>query len=88
MNTTQPTPTYPESWVLEPYKAAPHLLKLEHRNQKSGKTTSSDYLPVKQRMVWFVTEQRQLIAADLATIELYHPPAPGRTRSGGWHSSL
>ena len=53
--------------MLESYKATPHLLKLEHRNQKTGKTTTSDYLPVKQRLVWFVTEQRQLIAAGLAT---------------------
>jgi hypothetical protein len=69
MSAPQPTatPTFPESWVLEPYKPTPHLLQLEHRNQRTGKTTTSEYLPVKQRLVWFVTEQRQLIAAGLAT---------------------
>lgn len=67
MNTTQPALAYPESWILEPYKATAHLLQLEHRNQKTGKTTTSEYLPVKERLVWFVTEQRQLIAAGLAT---------------------
>lgn len=67
MPTKSSTPTYPASWVLSPYKPTPHLLQLERRTPKDGKTTTSEYLPVKERLVWFVTEQRQLIAAGLAT---------------------
>jgi hypothetical protein len=67
MTTKQPTPTFPASWVLAPYKPTPHLLQLERRNQRNGKATTSEYLPVKERLVWFVSEQRQLIAAGLAT---------------------
>lgn len=67
MTTKQPTPTFPASWVLAPYKPTPHLLLLERRKERNGKTTTSEYLPVKERLVWFVSEQRQLMAAGLAT---------------------
>ena len=67
MTTKSSTPTFPASWILAPYKPTPHLLQLERRTPKDGKSTTSEYLPVKERLVWFVTEQRQLIAAGLAT---------------------
>jgi hypothetical protein len=67
MTTKSSTPTFPASWVLAPYKPIPHLLQLERRTQKDGKLITSEYLPVKERLVWFVTEQRQLVAAGLAT---------------------
>ena len=67
MTTKSSTPTFPTSWILAPYKPTPHLLQLERRTPRDGKTTTSEYLPVKERLVWFVTEQRQLIAAGLAT---------------------
>ncbi len=67
MTTKSSMPTFPASWVLAPYKPTPHLLQLERRTPKDGKTTTSEYLPVKERLVWFVTEQRQLLAAGLAT---------------------
>lgn len=56
------TVNYPTGWVsAEQYHPEQHLSKARKSSDKE------DYLNVAQRMVWFVTEQRQMIVAGLAT---------------------
>lgn len=54
--------TYPAGWLSsEPYHPEQHLSRARKNSAKD------DYLNVAQRLVWFVTEQRQMIAAGAAT---------------------
>lgn len=54
--------TFPAGWLPESqYHPEEHLSKARKNSEKN------DYLNIAQRMVWFVQEQRQLIAAGLAT---------------------
>lgn len=48
---------YPSDWLIEGYDPQKHLMQIK------GK----DYLDVKQRMIWFISHQREMIAAGIAT---------------------
>ena len=53
---------YPAGWLQsEQYHPEEHL------SRARSNSTKDDYLAVAQRLVWFVTEQRQMIAAGVAT---------------------
>lgn len=54
--------TYPAGWLnSEPYHPEQHLSRARKSSAKD------DYLNVAQRLVWFIREQRQMIAAGAAT---------------------
>src|SRR5690348_2703033 len=54
---------YPAGWLNEEqYRPEQHLSRARRSSEKD------DYLAVAQRIVWFLREQRQMIAAGLATV--------------------
>jgi hypothetical protein len=63
---TNITNGYPTDWLVQDYNPREHLIKYERTNRKTGEITSSDYLKVPDRTMWFIRDQRQLIAAGLA----------------------
>lgn len=60
--------TFPTNWLIaQDWDPNDHLMKLERWDKKAQRMIANDYLNVPNRSLWFVRDQRALIAAGLAT---------------------
>lgn len=65
---SEPT-TFPENWVLtQEFDPNDHLIKIERFDKRTQRKVTTDYLNVQNRLLWFIRDQRAMIAGGLAKV--------------------
>lgn len=60
-------PHFPQNWQIgQDFEPGDHLLQIERFDKRLQKKVVTDYLNVQNRLIWFIRDQRALIAAGLA----------------------
>ncbi len=68
MNSTTRNTSFPSEWLIgQSYDPNENLIKIERYDKRTQVKTISSYLNVQNRLLWFVADQRRLIAEGLAT---------------------
>jgi hypothetical protein len=59
---------YPQNWLIgQDFDPNQHLLAIERFDKRLNQKVVTDYLNVQNRLIWFIRDQRALIAAGLAS---------------------
>jgi hypothetical protein len=67
MATVQQQSPFPSHWQFgQDFDPTTHLMQIERFDKRLNKKVSSDYLNVQNRLIWFIRDQRALIAAGMA----------------------
>lgn len=58
---------FPSNWLIgQDYDPNQHFFQIVRFDKKTQKNVSTDYLNVQNRLIWFIRDQRMLIAQDFA----------------------
>jgi hypothetical protein len=84
---THPDKSYPVGWATlgQEYDPTQHLMQIERFDKRLNKKVSTDYLNVQNRLIWFIRDQRALIAAGMAqTSYTIQTELVEHDREAGW----
>jgi hypothetical protein len=61
--------TFPSDWQMgQDFEPREHLIKIERYDRRTQQKLTSEYLTVQNRLLWFIRDQRTLIASGLAKV--------------------
>lgn len=59
--------TFPHGWqIAQDFSPTDHLMQLERFDKRTQRKVTTEYLNVQNRLIWFIRDQRELIASGLA----------------------